>query len=125
MKRERLEVQEGLRRGSVLPYSWLCTLSSVFLGPTPAEVPLEDLLEARFFGPMEEVRIFRRDGVLHAAVCVEEPEDQVLSETYALQNQSLFGRTLTVHQIIDADEDGQCYVTAVRLAGWEGGTQDG
>ena len=69
MKRERLEVQEGLRRGSVLPYSWLCSLSSVFLGPTPAEVPLEDLLEARFFGPMEEVRIFRRDGVLHAAVC--------------------------------------------------------
>ena len=125
MKWERLEVQEGLRRGSALPYSWLCSLSSVFLGPTPAEVPLEDLLEARFFGPMEEVRIFRRDGVLHAAVCVEEPEDQVLSETYALQNQSLFGRTLTVHQIIDADEDGQCYVTAVRLAGWEGGTQDG
>lgn len=125
MKRERLEVQTGIQRGYTLPYSWICTLSRVSLGPTPTDISTEDLLEARFFGPTEEVRIFRRDGVLHAAVCVEEPEDHVLSETYALQNQSLFGKTLTVHQIIDSDEDGQCYVSAVRLADWEGGKENG
>ncbi len=120
MKREKLDVQEALRRGSTLPYGWICNLSGVSLGPVPEELPLEELVEARLFGPTEEVRLFRREGTLQAAALTEEPEDRVLAETYSIQNKALFGTELTVHQILDADEDGQCYVAAVRLAGWRG-----
>lgn len=122
MKREKLDVQEALRRGSALPYGWICTLSGVSLGPVPEALPLEELIEARLFGPVEEVRLFRREGELQAAALTEEPGDQVLAETYPIQNRALFGSELTVHQILDADEDGQCYVAAVRLAGWKGGS---
>lgn len=125
MRRETLDVREALRRGSALPYGWLCTLSGVSLGPAPAEVPLEELLEARFFGPEEEVRLFRREGELQAAALAEEPGDPVITETWPIQNKALFGTALTVRQILDADEDGQCYVAAVRLAGWEGGAERG
>ena len=118
-------MQEALRRGSALPYGWICTLSGVLLGPVPAELPLEELVEARLFGPTEEVRLFRREGELQAAVFAEEPGDQVLAETYTIQNKALFGNELTVHQILDADEDGQCYIAAVRLADWKGGAEHG
>lgn len=125
MKREKLDVQEALRRGRALPYGWICTLSGVSLGPVSGELPLEELIEARFFGPAEEVRIFRREGQLQAAVLAEEPGDQILAETYPIQNKALFGMALTVHQILDEDEDGQCYVAAVRLADWKGGSGNG
>lgn len=125
MRREKLNVQEALRRGSALPYGWICTLSGVSLGPVPAELPLEELVEARLFGPAEEVRLFRREGELQAAVLAEEPGDRVLAEIYAIQNKTLFGNELTVHQILDADEDGQCYIAAVRLADWKGGAEHG
>lgn len=125
MRREKLDVQEALRRGSALPYGWICTLSGVSLGPVPAELPLEELVEARLFGPTEEVRLFRREGELQAAVLAEEPGDRVLAEIYAIQNKTLFGNELTVHQILDADEDGQCYIAAVRLADWKGGAEHG
>lgn len=125
MKREKLEAGEALRRGNTLPYGWICALSGVSLGPTPVEISPEELLEARFFGPVEEVRLFRREGELQAAVLTEEPEDQILAETYLIQNKALFGSSLTVHQILEADEDGQCYVAAVRLADWEGGADHG
>lgn len=125
MKRELLDVGEGVRRGSVLPYSWICTLSGVSLGPVPTEIPLEEVLEARFFGHTEEVRIFRREGELQAALLAEEPKDTVIEETYFIQNKKRFGTALTVRQILDYDEDGQCYVAAVRLADWKGGTENG
>lgn len=125
MRREKLDVQEALHRGSALPYGWICTLSGVSLSPVPEELPLEELVEARLFGPTEEVRLFHSEGELRAAVLAEEPEDRVLAETYAIQNKALFGNELTVHQILDADEDGQCYIAAVRLAGWKGGADHG
>lgn len=67
----------------------------------------------------------RREGQLQAAVLAEEPGDQILAETYPIQNKALFGTALTVHQILDEDEDGQCYVAAVRLADWKGGSGNG
>ena len=125
MQLEKLDVQEALRRGRALPYGWICTLGGVSLGPVSEKLPLEELVEARLFGPSEEVRLFCREGELQAAMLTEEPGDQILSETYPIQNKTLFGTELTVHQILDADEDGQCYVAAVCLADWKGGAEHG
>lgn len=124
MKREQLDVQQALQRAKGLPYAWICRLSQVYLGYCPAEISLEELLEARFFGPEEEVRLFFREGQLQAAVCIEEPGDRVIPATYALQHPEQFGQELTVHQMVESDEDGQCYVAAVRLAEWKGGAGD-
>ena len=125
MIREVLEPREALRRGRALPYGWVCTLSGVTLGPVPAELPLEELLEARFFGPEGEVRLFRREGALQGAALAAEPGEPVIEETYQLQNTALFGRRLTVRRVLQADGDGQCYVAATLLAGWEGGQGHG
>lgn len=126
MKREHITVKEGLRQGKELPYSWICTISRVYLGQNQiGEIPLDELLEARFFNQNKEVRMFRREGELQAVVYEEQPWDRVLTQKYVVQNQALFGNELIVHQIIDVDEDGQCYVAATCLSGWKGGTAHG
>lgn len=123
MRTEILSVREALSLGQSLPWALIHTLSTVTLGKTPAgleELPLEELLEARFFGEDEEVRVFRRDGALRGAVLVQEEGDAFLEETYRVENPRL-GRQITVRRHLAADEDGETHVAATRLAGWEGG----
>ena len=68
MKKEALAVNEALAGGMPLPYALVRSLSQVSLGPTPGEPPmLDELLETRFFDEKQEVRLFRREGVLCAA----------------------------------------------------------
>lgn len=122
MKREALDVQEALRRSSALPFGWVCTLSKVTLGPAPTQLPLDELVEARLFNSRSEIRLFWQEGKLSAAELTIEPDDMVIEQTCAIENTKLFGNTLTVRKVLDTDEDGQSYVAATLLAGWEGGT---
>lgn len=91
------------------------------LGPTPAEVNTEELVEARFFDEHCEIRIFCRDGALSAARLEEEPGDKILRNEYLLDNPK-FGISVTECRCLDteSDEDGQAFIAAVRLAGWRG-----
>lgn len=123
MIQESLEVDKALSRGIEKPYAFLRFMSEVKLGPTPQQVDTEELLEARFFSEEEEIRLFRRDGRLEAALFYTEPFDWPITETYEIANPK-FGRELTVCHHLDADEDGQTYVAATCLSGWKGGKQD-
>lgn len=119
MKIDRMEPETAWKEGLRLPFAFVRRLSGVFLGATPAEVPMEEVLEARFFDEHCEIRIFHRNGSLSAACLNEEPGDKTLKKEYRLDNPK-FGGRLTECCCLDAasDDDGQVFVSAVRLAGW-------
>lgn len=119
MKTETLAAREALERGRALPWAWVRSLSEVTLGAVPAEIGPEELIEARFFSPEEEIRVFRADGELRAVRLRGEPDDNQLTRTYAIEDPR-FGRTITVCCLLEADEDGQTGLTTARLTGWEG-----
>ncbi|MCD8340864.1 MAG: hypothetical protein LUC87_01775 [Clostridiales bacterium] len=125
VKVEPLSPEEALERGRRLPYALIRCYSSVTLGETPADIDLAEVLEARFFDATREVRLFRQEGALRGAACEQVGDGNYLEECYKLANKDRFGETLTVRRDLWADEDGQTYVAATRLAGWQGGAANG
>lgn len=119
MKKETLAINEALACCKALPYALIRSLSSVSLGPTPSEPPmLDELLEACFFDEKQEVRLFRREGVLCAARLVCEEGDSWIDKTYEVENKDL-GKQVTVRHFLAFDEDGQCYISTSCLTGWK------
>ena len=119
-----LDAREALKRGAALPWALVRELSRVSLGPTPIDVDAEEVLEACFFSPQEEVRLWREDGQLRAAALTDEEGDLTLEERYSVDNPD-FGQELWVRRYIGFDEDGQAFIAASRLCGWEGGKENG
>lgn len=119
MKKEILEINEALKRGKAKPWCVWYTLSSMYAGKVPEDVSLrEDITEARFFDQKEEIRIFQtREGWKAAAVSGD--GEKSIVKTYPIRNRE-YGKNITVSRDLATDEDGQTYVEAVRLSGWEG-----
>lgn len=124
MTAEPMEVRRALEAGTSLPYALIRSLSRVTLGPAPAEVDPGELLEARFFNETEEIRIFWDEdlGEHRAVRLTAGPEELCLRETCPLMNEAVFGREITLCREIAFDEDGQAYLSDIRLAGWKGGS---
>ena len=120
MKEKILTIEEGLAEGRKLPFAFLRFLDKTTLGKTPDSVNTDTLLEARFFDEKTEVRIFRREDDLCAALLQEEDTDRLLVKTYAAADKK-FGSKITVKCDLSSDEDGQTFVKSVRLSHWEGG----
>ena len=119
MKVDRsLSVQHALELGAALPWALVRSLSQVTLGPAPAAVDTDELIEARFFSADEEIRLFRADGGLRAAHLTAEPDDSTIVQVRRIENPA-FGGALTVSSTLQADEDGQMNIAYTRLAGWE------
>lgn len=117
---EKLTAEEAFQRGLSLPFALIRSVSSVLLGNTPDQIETDELLEARFFSDTEEVRLFRRNGQLQGAVLRQGTEDGYWERAYRIENPSL-GREIVIRYELSADEDGQTYISAARLAGWKGG----
>ena len=117
MKNLNLTVKDALEKGSLYPFAYIRRLSSVSLGRAPQAPDADELIEARFFGPEGEIRVFRADGGLNAVALQEEPDEPACDQSYVIANPR-FGKTLTVRNILAADEDGQYYVAAARLLDW-------
>ena len=123
MKRDILEPNEAVKLGKALPWAFVREYSRVTLGKTPDDTDPEEMLEAFFFSPEAEVRLWRQNGSLHAAMLTEEAGDNYLEESYAVDDPRL-GREITVRKYISFDEDGQAFITASRLSGWKGGEEN-
>ncbi len=121
MKFDVMEPKTAFAQGLLLPFSFIRYLSGVTLGPTPANVDTEELLEARFFDERCEIRVFQYDDTLFAARLEEEADDIILQNEYLLDNPK-FGVCVIERCYLDTetDEDGQSFISAVRLAGWRG-----
>ena len=119
-----MEPEQALREGLNLRWAMVHTLSGLYLGetrewPGPGEDIWTELVQARFFDPEREIRIFRADGGLNA-VCLQGGEDgEVIREGRILLPE--FGSTLSVVYDLEADEDGQYGIRDVRLTRWMGG----
>lgn len=116
----KLEVNKALERGLSLPYALVRSLSEVTLGPAPASVDLDELLEVRFFSEQEEIRIFQGEEGLQAVRLPDVEGGAALPVTCKLMN-PIFGCEITLCREVAFDEDGQAYVSGLRLTGWEGG----
>lgn len=124
MKTEVMTMEAALAAAASLPFAYIRGLSRVTLGPNPGTEGADEWIEARFFDETREIRFFRRNGTPSAVRLTGEPEDRVLTETYRVRN-ARFGKTYTVCQVLEPDEDGQMNVRASRLSGWEGGEENG
>lgn len=120
MRIEPIAVQEALDLGRSLPYALVRALSEAALGPAPEALELDELIEARFFGPREEVRLFREEGALKAVRLVPEAGDVTLEERFPLTSPK-FGGSIEVSSVLEDDEDGQYHIACTRLTGWKGG----
>lgn len=118
MKMERLTVEEALRRGRALPWALVRSLGGMSLGATPREIDTAELVEACFFDARTEVRLFRRDGALQGAALTGEDGDNALERAYNIENPA-YGARLKLSSVLEADEDGQTYIAATRICGWE------
>lgn len=118
MKLECLTAEEALRRGRALPWALVRSLGGMSLGAVPETIETEELVEARFFDAHTEVRLFRRDGALQGAALTEEDGDNMLERVYRIEN-SAYGARLKLASTLEADEDGQTYIAATRICGWE------
>lgn len=125
MKREHLQLEDAIAKGLQLPYGFVKSYSTVALGRKPLLLDPEELLEARFFDAQQEIRLFWREDVLQAVRLEREPEDVVVYRSYLLSNPARFGKKIKVCQLLETDEDGQVYIAATQLAGWEGEMHNG
>ena len=124
MKVAAMALQDAMAQGEKLPYLLARSLSKVTLGPAAGNLETADLTEARFFSAIEEIRIFRQDGALHAVSLREEDGELYADHTYEISNKD-FGDRITVRSCLGFDEDGQAYWSGERLAGWKGVDENG
>ena len=76
MKKEVLPLPQAWEMGMQLPWVYLRSLSRVYLGKTPEGLTMDELLEARFFSNLEEIRIFLSEDGLKAVRLEEESSRQ-------------------------------------------------
>lgn len=118
MTQRELTVSEALELCGTMPFAYIARLSSVFIGAAPKDFSLDELSEARFFGPDREIRIYYDGAGLSAMELREESEDHCIDkESDLLPN---FGTKIVMRKYLAFDEDGQGYIAATRLLRWEG-----
>lgn len=118
MKIESLTIETALSLGQSLPWAFVRSLGSVTLAATPVSIQLNELLEARFFAEEQEIRLFQKDGVLCAVRLTQEANDDPITEVHLVEHPNFRGE-LTVCQDLDADEDGQMFLSSTRLSNWK------
>lgn len=119
MKKTVLPADQAIRLGLTLPYAYITRLSQVTVGRTPEQFSDEELLQARFFGPDREIRIWRDEAGLQAVSLEDEAGEQCIDLIRPIRSRA-FGRRLTLRRYLDFDEDGQAYIRDTRLIHWEG-----
>ena len=114
---------EAQRKAKSMPWAYVASYSSLTVGPTPRKIIWSEILDARFFGPEGELRLFRQGDALNAVWVDDTPRpgqlDATADKTVVLH--SAFGRSLTMRQHIVFDEDGQATIYTIRLLSWKGG----
>ena len=120
MAKKSISIDEALKRATALPFAMIRSLSDVYLGEQKIPSDLSDVIEARFFGPDEEIRLFRDGETLKAASVTEEGMDSI-DKNFDVENSGKFGvKKISAKYILDYDEDGQAFISTTRLCGLEG-----
>lgn len=122
MKTRSLNLEEAFGLALELPFFYQRNFSSLSLGENPktiTEASLPQCFQLLFFDESREIRFFLHENQWKSLEISQEPEDEVIASVYPIQNK-IYGKTITLKKFLDYDEDGQCYVKATTLSGWEG-----
>jgi len=120
------DIRPAIEQAGALPFAFIREYSRVVIGAMPQPFDEEQVIEARFFGEGQEIRLFRNDeGALCAARLIAEETDVYIEHTHTLTNPKLFGEKLVTREYLTADEDGQMIVDQVCMTSWTGGATHG
>ena len=119
MKLTALSIQDALDRAKSMPYAYVRSLSSVYVGVAPDNITLKEVTEARFFGETAEIQFLRDASGMTAVEVADEADDLTIDQRTALLCPT--DGFLTKRRYILPDEDGQCNIVATRLLKWERG----
>lgn len=110
-------------KAKTMPWAYIASYGSLTMGLTPEKILFDEILDARFFGPEGELRLFRRGDVLEALWVDDTPCPRQLDTTIdkIIKLKSFYGKELTMRQHIVFDEDGQACIYTTRLAALKGG----
>lgn len=77
----------------------------------------DECVEAYIFSKQVQIHIYREDNTLMAAKCVESSGEnyEYVDRSYPVSKQRWNVGLVTVREYLDADEDGQAYVSYKRL----------
>ena len=103
MREEILSPREALERGSHLPYALVRRLSGASLGPTPGEIPAEELLEERLLIYLEQ--LIGEDGEIRATQTHAAVEDGLLKVTLESECVEEIGREVPGRGEIPQEEN--------------------
>lgn len=120
MKLECLTMDEALKGATVQPFALIICFSGVTLGETPHSLTPEEWLEAHFFGENEDIHFLRSGEKLEAFRLCEDREDTVIDAIFPVKIPGAGDfQCLRVRKYLGVDEDGQCFIAAVRPVGKE------
>lgn len=114
----KISLEQAVAEGMQMPFAYVRSFSAVTLGKTQPLPPMNEILEARFFGPDQEIRLTDDGDGLYGLRIVDGETSDFIDLTDRLL--SGFGKTLTKRSYVDFDEDGQGSIVCTRLLDWEG-----
>lgn len=117
MNLTELTLERAISEGSTLPYAYVRSLSSVTLGHISSLPPLDEILEARFFGPEKEIRLSDDGSGLHAVEISDGSAPAYIDRACKLLPG--FGAKLFKRNYVEMDGDGQGKIVCTRLLRWE------
>ena len=118
MKITPVDMTAAVEKAVKYPYALIFSLSNAYMGKTPETVDMEALVEGHFFDGHSELRILAEYDRPAAYLLEEEDGDVTIDHSVKLIRK--FGNRMTVCKYLKEDGDGQRYISAVRLKGWEG-----
>ena len=116
MKRECYsDWHSAYQEAKQLPFALIRCLSSLYIGENPGEISTQELEEARFFGPEAEICIFC-DGTSFTAMKTMDSEPEA-GDLFLDIEESFPGhhKIITRRQYVSYDQDGQAFISAVRM----------
>ncbi len=110
MSVEKMQLDEALVAAQAAPYCLIYGYSGVCLAQMPQTMTPDEWIEAHFFWKDREIRFLRTDLALEAFQLLEREEERYIDETLKIK-----GVQLILRKHLLRDEDGQCYIAAIRL----------
>jgi len=114
---EKTDIETAKEKASGMKYACLQGISEFRLGKAQDIIGFNEneCMEARFFSPECEVRLFRENDKL-CSVILSDGEGDHIDQYYEIGDRfDTEGRYAVVRKYVDEDEDGQAFITAVRL----------
>ena len=116
MKREFYsDWHSACQEAKQLPFAFIRCFSSLYIGENPGDIPTLELVEAHLFGPEAEICIFC-DGASFTAMKTMDSAPEV-GDLFLDIEESFPGhhKVITRRQYVSYDQDGQAFISAVRM----------